>query len=135
MPSALSLPFFLQIMISIFTRAQIYSSWSKINIMSCFANNTHKMYIHKLTDGSSISLKKKSTYTIFKWFKTCPYGHTLPAICRCCQIFKCIYGKATQRVNRYWQSIYRRLLTSIELNDLIVCKRRRFLSSICACMT
>lgn len=79
---------------------------------------------------------KKSPHTQFlKWFKTCPYGHTLPAICRCCQIFKCIYGKATHRVNRYWQSIYRRLLTSIQLNDLIVCKRRRFLSSICACMT
>lgn len=53
---------------------------------------------------------KKSPHTQFlKWFKTCPYGHTLPAICRCCQIFKCIYGKATHRVNRYWQSIYRRL--------------------------
>lgn len=135
MPSALSLPFFLQIMISIFTRAQIYSSWSKINIMSCFANNTHKLYIHNWQMDPQFRLKKSPHTQFLKWFKTCPYGHTLPAICRCCQIFKCIYGKATQRVNRYWQSIYRRLLTSIQLNDLIVCKRRRFLSSICACMT
>lgn len=113
MPSALSLPFFLQIMISIFTRAQIYSSWSKINIMSCFANNTHKLYIHNWQMDPQFRLKKSPHTQFLKWFKTCPYGHTLPAICRCCQIFKCIYGKATQRVNRYWQSIYRRLLTSI----------------------
>lgn len=67
MPSALSLPFFLQIMISIFTRAQITLP-DLIKSIPCHTlqtTHTNCTGIYNRTDGSSISLLKISPQTQF----------------------------------------------------------------------
>lgn len=65
MPSALSLPFFLQIMISIFTRAQITLPELIKSIPCHTLQTTHTNCIYNRTDGSSISLLKISPQTQF----------------------------------------------------------------------